>query len=143
MKLSSKLPKRNGLDESDLPHDLLEYPNRSRLLIVEVGCGKTETTFDEYGEPFTIPTAQVLTAEYVTSPGDLMAARLIARRSFDKRRGSDPLPGMDAAVREFRDKVAAELVVGESLTIESGGHAVTIHGERIDPATGEVVEEGR
>ena len=94
MKLSSKLPQRNGLDESDLPADLLETPTRARLLIVEVACGKTETTFDEYGDPYTIPTAQILSAEYVTGDADVMAARMIARRSFDRRRGSDPLPGV-------------------------------------------------
>ena len=32
MKLSSKLPQRNGLDESDLPADLLETPTRSHIL---------------------------------------------------------------------------------------------------------------
>ena len=143
MKLSSKLPKRNGLDESDLPTTLLDAPNRACLLIVEVACGKTETTFDEYGDPYTIPTAQVLTAEYVTDPTDLMTARLIARRSFDRRRGSDPLPGVDGsqdAARAFRDEIADTLGTDESLTITAGGRVVTIHGERIDEQTGEVLE---
>ena len=34
MKLSSKLPKRNGLIESDLPADLLARPRARRLLEV-------------------------------------------------------------------------------------------------------------
>ena len=125
MKLSSKLPKRNGLVESDLPADLLEEPTRTRLLVVEVACGKTETTFDEYGDPFTVPTAQVVSAEYVNHPDDVMAARVIARRAFDRRRGADTLPGVDGA---------AILRHGKGLLT-----ATTVD---IDPATGEVLDGG-
>lgn len=139
MKLSSKLPKRNGLTESDLTSDLLETPNRARLLVVEVACGKTETTFDEYGDPFTVPTAQILSAEYIVDDADLMQARTMARRAFDRRRGADSLPGVDAIVRQFRDNVASTLGQGTSLTISAGGKSATIDGERVDPETGEIL----
>lgn len=140
MKLSSKLPQRNGLDESDLPADLLSNPTRARLIVVEVACGKTETTFDEYGDPFTIPTAQVVSAEYLTDPRDISTAQLLARRAFDRRRGTDTLPGVESVVREFHDSMASTMRVGESMTLSAVGKSATIHGERVDPETGEVYD---
>lgn len=96
MKLSSKLPTRNGLDESALPSSLIRAPQRTRLLIVEVQTSKIETLFDEYGDAYQVPTAQVVAAEYITNPTDCMTAKMIARKAFDDRRGADTLPDIDS-----------------------------------------------
>ncbi len=144
MKLSSKLPKRNGLTESSLPARLITSPRAHRLLVVEVVTSKVETIYDEDTElEYDVPTAQIVRAEYIDDPRDISAAQLIAQRARAKRTGRDALPGLEDIAADFRDSVASTLGVGESLTIESGGHVATIHGERIDPATGEIVEEGR
>lgn len=130
MKLSSKLPARNGLTESALERELLRAPTKSRWLIAEVVCGKIETTFDEFGDPYQTATAQLVAGEYITAPSDLTNIRMISRRAFDQRRGSDTLPGVDG--------LGSSLQPGESITI---GKA-TIHGSGlVNLETGEIDED--
>ena len=142
MKLSSKLPKRNGLIESDLPADLLARPRARRLLVVEVVVEKIERIYDEEeGYEYEVPTMRVVSGEYLTDPRDISSAQVLAQRCKALRTGADTLPGVESAVRGFRDSIASTLGQGESLTITAGsGQSATIHGERIDPATGEVLE---
>lgn len=141
MKLSSKLPKRNGLIESDLPSRLVSSPRARRLLIVEIVSSKVETIYDDETElEYDVPTAAIVRGEYIDDPRDITAAQLIAQRARAKRTGRDALPGMEEVARGFRDNIASTLRQGESLTISSGGQSATIHGERIDPDTGEVLE---
>lgn len=142
MKLSSKLPKRNGLTESTLPGVLVTGPHGRRLLIVEVTTDKIERVFDEEeGFEYDVPTMRIVSGEYITDPRDISAAQMIVDRAKAIRTGSDPLPGVGSIVRTFRDNVASTLGVGESLTISAGGQSATIHGERIDPETGEVYDD--
>ena len=142
MKLSSKLPKRNGLAESDLPQALLAHPRARRLLVVEVVVEKIERIYDEEeGYEYEVPTMRVVSGEYLTDPRDISSAQVLAQRCKALRTGADTLPGVESAVRGFRDSIASTLGQGESLTITAGsGQSATIHGERIDPATGEVLE---
>ena len=141
MKLSSKLPKRNGLTESNLPVDLLARPRARRLLVVEVVVEKIERIYDEEeGYEYEVPTMRVVSGEYLTDPRDISTAQVLAQRAKARRTGADTLPGVESIASEFRDSVASTLGVGESLTISAGGHSTTIHGERIDEETGEVLE---
>lgn len=142
MKLSSKLPKRNGLIESDLPRDLLARPRARRLLVVEVIVEKVERIYDEEGDlEYEVPTMRVVSGEYLTDPRDISSAQVLAQRCKARRTGADTLPGVESIIRGFRDSTASILGQGESLTISSGGKSATIHGERIDPDTGEVIDE--
>ena len=143
MKLSSKLPKSNGLHESELPRDLLARPRARRLLVVEVIVEKIERIYDEEeGYEYEVPTMRVVSGEYLTDPRDISTAQVLANRTKACRTGADTLPGVESAVRGFRDSIASTLGTGESLTISAGGKSATIHGERIDPATGEVLDGG-
>jgi len=111
MKLSSKLPKRNGLTESELTGDLVDRPNARRLLIVEVIVQKVERIFDEEsGYSVDVPTARVVSGEYLTDPRDISSAQVLASRAKARRTGSDPLPGLAA--------VGIDLATGE--VIEEG-----------------------
>lgn len=129
MKLSSKLPTRNGLTESGLERDLLRAPTKSRWLIAEVVCGKIETTFDEFGDPYQVATAQVVAGEYITDTIDLPNLRMISRRAFDARRGEDTIPGVDHAPMP----TARELVDAYEKAQEWA--------KGIDTETGEVLDE--
>lgn len=141
MKLSSKLPKRNGLIESDLPAALLARPRARRLLVVEVVVEKIERIYDEEeGYEYEVPTMRVVSGEYLTDPRDIASAQVLAQRCKALRTGADTLPGVESIAHKFRDSIASTLGQGESLTISSGGKSATIHGERIDPDTGEVLE---
>lgn len=143
MKLSSKLPKRNGLSESDLPAALLARPRARRLLVVEVVVEKIERIYDEEeGYKYEVPTMRVVSGEYLTDPRDISTAQVLANRTKARRTGADTLPGVESIARGFRDSMASTLGVGESVTISAGGKSATIHGERIDPATGEVLDGG-
>ena len=143
MKLSGNLPKRNGLDESDLPSRLISSPRAHRLLVVEVVASKVETIYDEDTElEYDVPTAKIVRAEYVDDPRDITAAQLIAQRARAKRTGRDALPGLEGIAREFRDSVASTLGVGESLTIGHAGKSATVPGGRVDAETGEIIDGG-
>ena len=99
MKLSSKLPKRNGLVESDLPADLLARPRARRLLVVEVVVEKVERIYDEEeGCEYEVPTMRVVSGEYLTDPRDISTAQVLAQRCKARRTGADTLPGVDRGI---------------------------------------------
>ena len=124
MKLSSKLPKRNGLHESDLPRDLLARPRARRLLVVEVIVEKIERIYDEdEGYEYEVPTMRVVSGEYLTEPRDISTAQMLAGRAKATRTGSDTLPGVDAAS-----------------ILRHGKGYLTANTVGIDPETGEVID---
>lgn len=132
MKLSSKLPKRNGLYESNLPADLLARPRARRLLVVEVVVEKIERIYDEEeGCEYEVPTMRVVSGEYLTDPRDISSAQVLAQRCKALRTGADTLPGVDRVTLNGRD-VTDILQRGKGLLT---GRIVGI-----DPETGEVLE---
>lgn len=126
MKLSSKLPKRNGLIESDLPRDLLARPRARRLLVVEVIVEKIERIYDEEEDfEYEVPTMRVVSGEYLTDPRDISTAQMLAQRTKARRTGADTLPGVDAAS-----------------ILRHGKGFLTASTIGIDPETGEVLDGG-
>lgn len=126
MRLSSKLPKRNGLAESDLPADLLARPRARRLLVVEVVVEKIERIYDEEeGFEYEVPTMRVVSGEYLTDPRDISTAQMLAQRTKARRTGADTLPGVDAAS-----------------ILRHGKGFLTASTIGIDPETGEVLDGG-
>ena len=126
MKLSSKLPKRNGLVESNLPVDLLARPRARRLLVVEVVAEKIERIYDEEeGYEYEVPTMRVVSGEYLTDPRDISSAQVLAQRAKARRTGADTLPGVDAAS-----------------ILRHGKGLLTANTVGIDPETGEIIDGG-
>ena len=134
MKLSSKLPKRNGLYESDLPADLLARPRARRLLVVEVVVEKIERIYDEEeGCEYEVPTMRVVSGEYLTDPRDISSAQVLAQRCKARRTGADTLPGVDRVTLNGHDVTDI---------LQRGKGLLTGRALGIDPATGEVLDGG-
>ena len=134
MKLSSKLPKRNGLAESDLPQALLAHPRARRLLVVEVVVEKIERIYDEEeGCEYEVPTMRVVSGEYLTDPRDISSAQVLAQRCKARRTGADTLPFVDRVTLNGRD--ATDI-------LQRGKGLLTGRALGIDPATGEVLDGG-
>ena len=141
MKLSSKLPARNGLTESALERELLRTPTKTRWLIAEVVCGKIETTFDEFGDPYQTATAQVVAGEYITDTIDLTNLRMISRRAFDARRGEDTIPGVEATPPNgvHQTGLASDLTRNRNLLMNGVGYLSPE--VAVDMSTGEILDE--
>ena len=133
MKLSSKLPKRNGLTESGLPADLLARPRARRLLVVEVIVEKIERIYDEEeGYEYEVPTMRVVSGEYLTDPRDISSAQVLANRTKARRTGADTLPGVESVHLNGADITDI---------LRRGKGMLTTNTVGIDPETGEVLND--
>ncbi len=147
MKLASKLPKRNGLDESRLPVALIRSPRVRRTLIVEVVTDKVETIYDEAEDTeYEVPTARVVSAEFVDDPHDISLVLALASRAKQRRTGQRGLPGLDLfgdLLHDHADAMASSLPSGSSMTIQTtDGRTTEVVGTgRVDPETGEILDD--
>jgi len=105
IKLASALPKGDANGLGPLVLDLVQHPDRFKVVLAIVDC-KTITTNADTGE--VVPTARIRRVEAIL-PGDLPAARRLMERALEKRTGRVTLPlGLEDDLREAFDGVTED-----------------------------------
>lgn len=97
IKLASALPKGDANGLGPLVMDLVQHPDRFKVVLAIIDC-KQITTNADTGE--VVPTARIRRIEGVL-PGDYKTARRLMERALEERTGRVTLPlGLEDDLRE-------------------------------------------